>query len=160
MEVISPIRNKVGALLMPAAARNILGQARGRVDLRFVMDRRRIFIANLSRRRLADTVSQLLGSVLVSKFQLAAMSRGDFFLYVDEFQNFATDSFGTILSEARKYRLCLTLSHQYLGQVPEKIRLAALGNAGSIISFRLGSEDAQAMAGEFGGAYSLRPELP
>src|SRR4029077_6961912 len=123
-EVIAPIQNKVGQLLMAAPLRNVFGQVKSKIDPRFIMDNERIFIANLSKGRLGEDKTNLLGSLLVSKFQTAAMeradipeeSRKDFYLYIDEFPNFATDSFAAILSEARKYRLNLTLSHQYIDQ--------------------------------------------
>src|SRR5580698_703437 len=123
-EAISPIQNKVGQLLMSPPVRNVLGQVRRKIDPRFMMDNRRILIANLSKGLLGEDKANLLGSLLVTSFELAALERvdtpedkrQDFNLYVDEFQNFATDSFTAILSEARKYRLCLTLSHQYLDQ--------------------------------------------
>lgn len=157
-EAIAPIQNKVGQLLTSSTIRNILGQVRNRVDIRWMMDRRRILIANLSKGKLGEDKANLLGAMLVSKFQLAAMSRADvpeddredFHLYIDEFQNFSTDAFISILSEARKYRLCLTLSHQYLDQLHEGIRDAVLGNAGTIVSFRIGNRDAQILEPELG----------
>jgi len=161
-EVISPIQNKVGQLLMAPSIRNVLGQVRSRIDFRFMMDHRRVFIANLSKGRLGEDKASLIGSLLVTQFQLATMSRAevseddrqDFQLYVDEFANFCTDSFSSILSEARKYRLCLTLSHQYLEQVPPGIRSAVLGNIGTIVCFRISESDAQVIAREIGGGYS------
>ena len=160
-EVISPIQNKVGQLLAPIL-RNVLGQVRSKIGFRFMMDDSRVFIANLSKGKLGEDKSNLLGSLLVTQFQLAAMARADmpeakrkdFHLYVDEFANFCTDSFTSILSEARKYRLCLTLSHQYLAQVPEQIRNAVLGNVGTILCFRVSESDAQILAREIGGGYS------
>lgn len=157
-EAIAPIQNKVGQLLMSPAIRNILGQVRSKIDFRFMMDDRRIFIANLSKGRLGEDKANLLGAVLVTKFQLAAMSRStiaetdrkDFFLSIDEFQNFSTDSFAAILSEARKFRLCLTLSHQYMDQLRDEIRKAVFGNVGSIVSFRVGPTDASFLEEEFG----------
>ena len=160
-EAIAPIQNKVGQLVMAPAIRNILGQVRSKIDFRFMMDNQRIFIANLSKGRLGEDKANLLGAVLVTKFQLAAMSRAtmpeterrDYFLFADEFQNFSTDSFASILSEARKYRLCLTLSHQYMDQLREEIRKAVFGNVGSIISFRVGPTDASFLEREFGDGY-------
>ena len=159
-EAIAPIQNKVGQMLMSPHLRNILGQARSRIDARFMMDHGRIFIADLSKGKLGADKSNLMGALLVTQFQIAAMSRADtpemerkdFFLYVDEFQSFASDSFVSILSEARKYRLCLTLSHQYISQVRPEIREAVFGNAGSLISFRVGQRDAEALEREFGNA--------
>jgi type IV secretory pathway TraG/TraD family ATPase VirD4 len=161
-EAVSPILNKVGQLFMSPLLRNVLGQVRSKIDCRFMMDNRRIFIANLSKGKLGEDKSHLLGALLVHQFQLAALSRADvpeherndFNLVVDEFQNFASDSFAGILSEARKYRLCLTLSHQFMNQLPEKTRDAVLGNVGAIVSFRVGSLDAKILEREFGGAYT------
>lgn len=164
LEAVAPIQNKIGQLLASPAVRNILGQPRSRIGARFMMDNRRILIANLAKGKLGEDKSSLLGSILAAEFQLAAMtradvpeaSREDFHLYIDEFQNFTTDAFISILSEARKYRLCLTLSHQYLGQLREGIASAVLGNAGSIVAFRVGSEDAETLARELGGVYAPR----
>lgn len=161
-EAIAPIQNKIGQILMSPPLRNILGQVRRKIDARFMMDDRRIFIANLSKGLLGEDKANLLGSLLVTSFELAAMERvdvpeekrEDFFLYVDEFQNFTTDSFAAILSDARKYRLCLTLSHQYLHQVQEPIRHAVFGNVGTLLSFRIGESDAKVLAHEFGGTHA------
>lgn len=161
-EAIAPIQNKVGQLLASSTIRNILGQVRSTIDLRFMMDNRRILIANLSKGQLGEDKANLLGAVLVAKFQLAALgradapeeSREDFYLYIDEFQNFTTDAFVSILSEARKYRLCLTLSHQYLTQLSQETSDAVLGNAGTLISFRIGNRDAQVLEREI--AFSAR----
>ncbi len=157
-EIIAPIQNKVGQLLMAAPLRNVFGQVKSRIDPRFIMDNKRIFIANLSKGRLGEDKANLLGSLLVSKFQTAAMERSDtpeekrtdFYFFIDEFHNFSTDSFADILSEARKYRLNLTLSHQYLGQMSPEVRDAVFGNAGSLISFRIGISDAEIISNEFG----------
>jgi hypothetical protein len=129
-----------------------------------MMDRRRVFIANLSKGSLGEDKSALMGALLVTGFQLAAMSRADlpesdredFYLYVDEFQNFSTESFASILSEARKYRLCLTVGHQYLGQLPESLQAAVFGNVGTILSFRVSEPDGQVLADEFGDGYLSR----
>jgi hypothetical protein len=161
-EAIAPIQNKVGQLLMSPHLRNILGQVKAKIDARSIMDRGRIFIANVSKGRLGEDKSNLIGALLVTQFQLAAMSRADvpeherrdFFLHVDEFQSFASDSFISILSEARKYRLCLTLSHQYVEQLKPEIRDAVFGNVGSMVAFRVGQGDADVLEREFGGAYS------
>lgn len=160
-EAISPIQNKVGQFLMNPPIRNILGQVKSKIDFRFIMDDRRIFIANLSKGKLGADKANLLGSLLTTQFQLAAMSRSDipeherqdFFLFIDEFQNFTTDAFASILSEARKYRLCLTLSHQYIDQLSLEIRQAVFGNVGTIISFCIGSTDAEVLEKEFGGEF-------
>lgn len=161
-EAVAPIQNKVGQLFMSPLARNIFGQVQKKFDVRFLMDNRRIFIANLSKGVLGEDQTNLIGSLLVTQFQLAAMSRADipedkrvdFFLYVDEFHNFATDSFTSILSEARKYRLCLTLAHQYMEQLKDSVRSAVFGNVGSLVSFRVGEEDASVLVREIGSAYS------
>lgn len=163
-EAISPIQNKVGQLLMAPPIRNILGQVRGKIDPRFMMDDGRILIANLSKGHLGEEKSNLLGALLVTQFQLAAMgradipeaSRRDFFLHIDEFHNFSTDSFAGILSEARKYRLCLTLAHQYTEQLRPQVKDAVFGNVGSLIAFRVGEVDAEQLSGEFGGSYLPR----
>lgn len=169
-EVIAPLQNKVGQLVMSPVIRNIVGQVANRVDFRQVMDRKRIFIANLSKGQLGEDKAGLLGSMLVTAFQLAAMSRAglpktertDWSLYVDEFQNFATDSFASILSEARKYGLSLTLSHQYTAQLREPIRNAVLGNVGTMLAFRVSEADARLLAREYGNDESpgLFTDLP
>ncbi len=163
-EAISPILNKVGQLLMAPPIRNILGQVRSKIEPRFMMDHRRILIANLAKGRLGEDKANLLGAVLVTQFQLAAMGRadvpeeerGDFSLVVDEFHNFLTESFASILSESRKYRLALLLAGQYISQVPETIRDAVFGNVGTLISFRVGEADAVVLAREFGMSGNAR----
>jgi hypothetical protein len=163
-EAIAPIQNKVGRLLMSPPIRNILGQVRSKIDAGFMMNNRRILIANLSKGRIGADTTSLLGALLVTEFQLAAMaradtpepSRQDFHLYIDEFHNFATDSFATILSEARKYRLCLTLSHQYIDQLKPEVRQAVFGNVGNLLTFRVGEADARILEREIGGGYSAR----
>ncbi|MFO1459477.1 MAG: type IV secretion system DNA-binding domain-containing protein [Verrucomicrobiota bacterium] len=161
-EAVSPVQNKIGQLLMAPQLRNILGQVTRAVDARFMMDRKRIFIANLSKGKLGEDKSNLLGALLVSEFHLAAMGRADvpeserpdFRLFVDEFQSFATDSFASILSEARKYRLSLTLSHQYTDQLPKEVQSAVFGNVGSLVSFRVGQSDAEILEREFGKEFT------
>jgi hypothetical protein len=161
-EAVAPIQNKVGRLLMASPVRNILGQVRSKVDARFMMDDRRILIANLSKGRLGEDKSNLLGAILITQFQLAAMGRAgvpedarpDFHLYVDEFQNFSTDAFASVLSEARKYHLCLTLSHQYTEQLSEELRAAVFGNVGTLVSFRVGEPDGLLLAREYGDGYT------
>lgn len=156
-EVISPIQNKVGQFLSSALIRNIVGQTVSSFDVRKIMDERKILIMNLSKGRLGEDNSALLGAMMITKIQLAAMgrvdipeeTRADFYLYVDEFQNFATESFANILSEARKYRLNLILANQYVTQIAEEVRDAIFGNAGSIISFRVGAMDAEFLEKEF-----------
>jgi len=161
-EAVSPIQNKVGQLLMSPHVRNIVGQVKSKIDSRFMMDDGRIFIANLSKGKLGADKANLLGALLVTQFELAAMSRADvpegerrdFFLYVDEFQSFTSDSFVTILSEARKFRLCLTLAHQYGSQLRPEIRDAVLGNVGSILAFRVGHKDASMLEETLGDGLS------
>ena len=151
VEATAAIQNKVGQFISAPLIRNIIGQADSSIDMRKVMDEKKILIMNLSKGRIGEDNSMLLGALLITKLQLAAMSRvdipeeerKDFYLYVDEFQNFATESFANILSEARKYRLALTLSHQYIAQMDEMVRDAVFGNMGTLISFRVGAEDAE-----------------
>ncbi len=160
-EAIAPIQNKVGQFLSSGIIRNIVGQPKSTIDLREVMDQRKILIMDLSKGKVGEDNSALLGAMIVTKLQLAAMSRTDipeserkdFYLYVDEFQNFATDSFATILSEARKYRLNLIVGHQYIAQLENdkntKVRDAIFGNVGTIVVFRIGAADAEFMETEF-----------
>ena len=159
-EAIAPIQNKLGQFLLNPVVRNILGQVKSNVSIPFIMDNERLFIANLSKGKLGHEKANLLGSLLTTQFQLAAMARSDqpeeerrdFYLFIDEFQNFSTDAFASILAEARKYRSCLILSHQYIDQLPLPIRQAVFGNAGTLISFRVGYADAEIMEKEFGHA--------
>ena len=151
-EVVSPIQNKVGQFLSSSLIRNIVGQTQSSFDIRQIMDTRKILIINLSKGRIGEDNGALLGAMMITKIQLAAMGRvdiaeedrNDFYLYVDEFQNFAN-----ILSEARKYRLNLILANQYITQIDEKVRDAIFGNAGTIISFRVGAMDAEFLEKEF-----------
>jgi len=157
VEATAAIQNKVGQFVSAPLIRNIIGQVRSSIDMRDIMDKQKILIMNLSKGRIGEDNSRLLGALLITKLQLAAMSRvdmpeekrKDFFLYVDEFQNFATTSFVNVLSEARKYRLALTLGHQYITQMEEEVRDAVFGNVGTIISFRVGAEDAEWLEKEF-----------
>lgn len=157
-EAISPIQNKIGQLLLSPTIRNIVGQVEAKASIPFVMDDGRLFIANLSKGRIGHDKANLLGSLLVTQFQLAAMARSrqpeaerrDFFLFVDEFQNFATEAFCSILAEARKYRFTLVLSHQYIAQLTPTVRNAVFGNVGALIAFRVGFDDAEHLHGEFG----------
>lgn len=154
-EAIAPILNKVGQLAINPVLRNILFHNTLRIPR--VMDGKRL-VVNLSKGKLGETPSHLLGALLVSAFGHAAQERANippearipFTLYVDEFQNFATDSFASILSEARKYNLSLVTAHQFLGQVPELLRQAVFGNAGRFVSFKIGSEDAALVCKELG----------
>ena len=156
-EAISPIQNKVGQFLSSPIIRNIVGQPKSSIDLRFAMDKGKIVIVNLSKGKIGEDNSSLLGAMMITKFQLDAMSRADqpeeerkdFYLYVDEFQNFATESFPTILSEARKYRLNLTMANQYIAQMPEEVRDAVFGNVGSMVSFQVGFDDAEYLSQQF-----------
>ena len=156
-EAIAPIQNKVGQFLSSSIIRNIVGQPRSTIDLRDIMDNRKILLINLSKGRIGEDNSALLGAMFITKLQLAAMSRvdvleeerKDFYLYVDEFQNFATESFASILSEARKYRLNLIIAHQYIEQLDETVAAAVFGNVGTIVSFRIGATDAEFLEAEF-----------
>jgi len=160
-EAVSPILNKVGQFLSSQTIRNIVGSPTSTVDLEGMMNDGKIVLVNLSQGKLGEDSSALLGAMIITKLQLAAMNRvylseadrRDFYLYVDEFQNFATTSFIKILSEARKYRLDLTLANQYIGQIDEDVQKAIFGNAGSIISFGVGAGDARILSREFGEKY-------
>jgi hypothetical protein len=160
-EVVSPVQNKLGAFFLSAPLRQILGQVRCSIDPRFLMDHKKIFIANLSKGRIGEDKAKLLGALLVAELGQAALSRADaaeedrpdFFLFVDEFQNFITDSFASMLSETRKYHTSISLFNQYLDQTREDIRNAILGNVGSIIAFRVGANDARLLEREFGYAF-------
>ncbi|MEZ4180460.1 MAG: type IV secretion system DNA-binding domain-containing protein [Candidatus Doudnabacteria bacterium] len=160
-EAVAPIQNKVGQFLSSGVIRNIVGQTKSTLDLREVMDNQKILLLDLSKGKVGEDNSALLGAMIITKLQLAALSRvdipeherKDFFLYVDEFQNFVTDSFATILSEARKYRLNLIMGHQYIGQLtPEnntRVRDAVFGNVGTMVVFRVGASDAEYLETEF-----------
>lgn len=157
VEAISPIQNKVGQFTSSPLIRNIIGQAKSSINLRDIMDQKKILIMNLSKGAVGEGGAQLLGAMMITKMQLAAMSRvdipeserQDFYAYIDEFQNFSTDSFAEILSEARKYRLSLILAHQYVEQLSEVVRGAVFGNVGTTIVFRIGAADAEFMEREF-----------
>lgn len=157
-EVTSPILNKVGQFLSVPLIRNIISQPVSGFSPRWIMDREKIFLSNLSKGKIWEDVSEMIGSLLVSKFQLDVMSRANippherrpFRLYVDEFQNFATESFTDILSEARKYGLELVIAHQYLGQVDKKLLESILGNIGSMVIFHTSFEDAKILAPNIG----------
>ncbi len=162
LEAVSPIQNKVGQFVSSRMIRNIIGASKSTIDLQQIMDEGKILILNLSQGKLGEDNASLLGAMVITQMQLAVMNRSfvseeerrDFFLYVDEFQNFATSSFIKILSEARKYRLCLTLANQYIGQLEEDIEKAIFGNVGTLISFVVGASDAELLSGEFGEIYS------
>lgn len=161
-EAISPIQNKIGQFLSSSVIRNIVGQPKSTIDLREIMDDNKILLLNLSKGRVGEDNSGLLGAMMITKMQLSAMSRidtleedrKDFFLYVDEFQNFATESFANILSEARKYRLNITIAHQYIEQLGDVVKAAVFGNVGTMITFRVGAEDAEFLEKEFGPIFT------
>jgi CxxC-x17-CxxC domain-containing protein len=160
-EAIAPIQNKVGQFLSTSIIRNVVGQPRSTINIFDIMNDGKIFLVNVSKGRVGEDNSALLGGMLITKIQLAAMERvripendrKDFYLYVDEFQNFATDSFANILSEARKYRLNLIIAHQYTAQLENKdgskVRDAVFGNVGTMIIFRVGADDADFLEKEF-----------
>lgn len=157
-EAVAPVLNKVGAFTANPIIRNIIGQPTSTFNIRKIMDEGKILIVNLSKGLIGEDNAAILGAFLVTKIQLAAMSRSDipdledrkaFYVYVDEFQNFATDSFATILSEARKYGLNLTVANQYISQMSEPVRNAVFGNVGTVISFRVSPDDAPMLAKQF-----------
>jgi len=164
-EAVSPIQNKVGQFLSSSLIRNIVGQIKSSIDLRDIMDNQKILLLNLSKGHIGEDNSALLGAMMITKMQLAAMSRvdtpeeerKDFYLYVDEFQNFATSSFANILSEARKYRLNLIMAHQYIAQLAlgesSSVWPAVQGNVGTLIVFRVGAADAEILIKEFEPQY-------
>ncbi len=156
-EAIAPIQNKIGQFLSASIVRNIVAQKVSTFNVREIMDQKKIFIVNLSKGRIGEDASRLLGGMLITKIQLSAMERvdqpeedrKDFFLYVDEFQNFATESFANILSEARKYRLSLVLANQFIKQLDEKVADAVFGNVGTLVTYRIGPDDAELFEREF-----------
>lgn len=157
-ESIAPVLNKVGAFTANPIIRNIVGQPKSSFDIREIMDKGKILVVNLSKGLIGEDNAGILGAFLVTKVQLAAMSRSDipdikdrrpFYLYVDEFQNFATDSFAVILSEARKYGLNLTIANQYIAQMTDSVRDAVFGNVGTTISFRVSADDAPLLVKQF-----------
>lgn len=157
-EAVQPVLNKVGAFTAVPTVRNIIGQPKSSFSIRKAMDEGKILIVNLSRGRIGEDNAAILGSLIITKIQLDAMSRSDiedisqrrpFYLYVDEFQNFATESFAVILSEARKYGLRLTVANQYVSQMPDEVKDAVFGNVGSMIVFRVGADDAQYLSKYF-----------
>jgi len=166
-EAAGPIQNKIGQFLSTATIRNILGQPKSSVDVRFAMDTGKILLVNLSKGKIGEDNATLLGSLMITKIQMDAMSRADmnkkdrkdFYLYVDEFQNFATDSFATILSEARKYRLSLTMANQFVAQMSEDVAAAVFGNVGSIVSFQVGQDDAKYFEEQYDGNIVTAAEI-
>ncbi len=159
-EAGAAIQNKIGQFISNPVIRNIIGQPKSTFDMRKMMDEKKILIVNLSKGRVGEANANLLGSMLITKIYLGAMSRADaspgllkrlpaFYLYVDEFQSFANESFADILSEARKYKLSLTIAHQYIEQMSEEVRAAVFGNVGTMIAFRVGAFDAEVLEKEF-----------
>jgi len=156
-EAVSPIQNKVGRFISSAVTRNIVGQVKSTIDLREIMDNRKILLVNLAQGKLGEETASLLGGMIITRLQATAMERvdipfeqrKDFFLYVDEFQNFATDSFAKILSEARKYKLNLIMTNQYIDQLPLTVRQAIFGNVGTLGSFVVSQADASILEKEF-----------
>ncbi|HSX41430.1 MAG TPA: ATP-binding protein [Candidatus Saccharimonadales bacterium] len=164
-EMLGWFSSKFGAFQSNEMMRNIIGQTKSAFNLREIMDGRKILIVNLSKGQTGEINSQLLGMIFITKLQAAAMSRAkdttedqrsDFCLYVDEFQNFSTDSFATILSEARKYRLNLVVANQFIGQLTDEIREAVFGNVGTIVSYRCGPEDAEVLVKQFEPVFDER----
>jgi hypothetical protein len=168
-EAISPIQNKIGKALIEPRLRNMLAQPTSSITIRRLMDEGAIVICNLAKGRLGESVAHLFGALLTTSFAQAALSRADtpvnqrrvFHLYADEFQSFATESFALILSEARKYGLTLTIAHQFLDQLPERLRAATFGNVGSMIACRSGATDAPMLAEQIGlGGADALLDLP
>lgn len=163
-EAIMPILNKVGQFVSTSLIRNIVGQADNKINIEEIMNKRKILLMRISKGNLGEENAALIGAMVVTKIQQAAMARTaipeeqrqDFYLYCDEFQYFATDTFAEILSEARKYHLNLTMAHQYMGQLSHLIRTTAFGNVGSIINFRVGAEDAAILENEYTPIFKLR----
>ena len=165
-EAAPAIQNKVGQFVGNPLIRNIVGQQKTSIDLRDAMDSKKILIVNLSKGKVGEGNANLIGSLLITKIYLAAMSRADvgpyeleklppFYLYVDEFQNFANESFANILSEARKYNLALTVAHQYVEQMTDEVKAAVFGNVGTMIAFRVGATDAEIFEKEFAPYFIL-----
>jgi hypothetical protein len=164
-EAGAAIQNKVGQFVSNPLVRNIIGQPKSSFDFRKVMDEKKIVIINLSKGRVGEQNANLLGSMIITKVYLAALSRADisenilknlpnFYLYVDEFQSFANESFADILSEARKYKLNLTIAHQYIEQMSEEVRAAVFGNVGTMVAFRVGAFDAEVLEKEFAPTFT------
>ena len=165
-EAGAAIQNKIGQFVSNPLIRNIIGQSKSTFDIREMMDDKKILIVNLSKGRMGEANANLLGGMLITKLYLGAMSRADvaerdlknlpnFYLHVDEFQNFANESFADILSEARKYKLNLTIAHQYIEQMTEEVKAAVFGNVGSMITFRVGAYDAEALEKEFAPVFTM-----
>jgi Type IV secretion-system coupling protein DNA-binding domain len=165
-EAVAPIQNKIGQFISNPLVRNIIGQEKSTIDFRKIMDEKKILIINLSKGMMGPENMRLLGGMLVTKIYLAAMSRADMtdaqmarmpacYMYVDEFQNFANESFAEILSESRKYKLALTVANQYIEQMTDEVKAAIFGNIGSFVSFRVGPIDAELMEKEFAPAFLM-----
>jgi hypothetical protein len=165
-EAGAAIQNKIGQFVSNPLIRNIIGQSKSTFDIRHMMDERKILIVNLSKGRMGEANANLLGGMLITKLYLGAMSRADvpdrdlrnlpnFYLHVDEFQNFANESFADILSEARKYKLNLTIAHQYIEQMTEEVKAAVFGNVGSMVTFRVGAYDAEVLEKEFAPVFTM-----
>lgn len=164
-EAAPAIQNKIGQFTSNPLIRNIIGQKKTSFDIREIMDNKKILIINLSKGKMGEGNANLIGSLLITKIYLAAMSRADvdpykvnelppFYFYVDEFQNFANDSFASILSEARKYQLALTVAHQYVEQMTDEVRSAIFGNVGTMVTFRVGATDAEIFEKEFAPTFT------
>ncbi|OGY74315.1 MAG: hypothetical protein A3H07_00995 [Candidatus Jacksonbacteria bacterium RIFCSPLOWO2_12_FULL_44_15b] len=157
VEAVSPIQNKIGQFTTIPMIRNMIGQVQSKVNFREILDERKILIVNLAKGLIGEDVSALLGATIISKLQIAAMMRADrpeserqdFYMYIDEFQNFSTDSFAVILSEARKYRLNLVMAHQYIEQLDEMVAAAVFGNVGTSVVFGVGAEDARVLEAQY-----------
>jgi hypothetical protein len=162
IEAIAPIQNKVGAFLAHPVLQRIFTKPKSSFDLRHIMDDGKILLVNLAKGKIGEDAAALLGAMLVSSIGVAALSRADrpenerreFFAYLDEFHTFTTLSLAGMLAELRKYRVGLTMAHQYVGQLDEKVRDAILGNAGSVIAFRIGAEDAETLSEQFRGTFT------
>lgn len=163
-EAITPLLNKVGQLVSTNMIRNIIGQPSTKFNIRELMDQEKILLMKVSKGLLGEENSQVIGAMIITKMYQAAMQRADmreedrkdFYFYIDEFQNFATNTFAEILSEARKYRLNLTLAHQYMGQLSDVVQKTVFGNVGSIVSFRVGADDAGVLANEYNPIFKER----
>src|SRR3989344_3158917 len=164
-EAVPAIQNKIGQFTANALIRNMIGQPKSSFDLRKMMDEGKILIVNLSKGRIGESNANLLGGMIITKIYLAALSRADipdrvlktlpnFYLFVDEFQSFANESFADILSEARKYKLNLTIAHQYIEQMEEEVRAAVFGNVGTMVTFRVGAYDAEVLEKEFAPTFT------
>jgi len=157
VEAVSPIQNKIGQFISIPLIRNMIGQVKSKLNFQEIINDKKILLVNLAKGLIGEDVSSLLGATIINKLQIAAMTRAnkqedkreDFYLYIDEFQNFSTESFATILSEARKYRLNLIMAHQYIDQLDDLVATAIFGNVGTMVSFGVGAEDAEVLESHF-----------